>query len=269
MVFATTPIFSSRFGRHFPEFREEPKFSACTFVECDFSRVTITRCQFLDDCHFSGNSASAELFRVQDTAVSATAFVRGLRTNVSHLPESTSAAYQEHRFVGTKLKLAKSLYSATTNEADLGYFHEAYEQLVRCSLDHAVEQHRFDSVSMKAASRGYFIWRSLPARIERRVVLTSGWLTKWGSSVTRATGFLMVLLAAFTMVYAVRDKHTTAHEILNSLLEALNVTFVAGFTAYYHVDADALDRLILTVNLVLGLYWYSLVIPVLSRRTLR
>src|SRR6266487_849949 len=55
------------------------KFSNCTFENCDFSRITLTRCHFLNDCRFSGNSASAELFRIQDTAISASAFISGLR----------------------------------------------------------------------------------------------------------------------------------------------------------------------------------------------
>src|SRR5690606_24151039 len=49
------------------------------------------------------NSASAQLFPIEETAISAGAFIRGLKTNLTHLPDNVTASYQRHRFVGTSI----------------------------------------------------------------------------------------------------------------------------------------------------------------------
>lgn len=248
------------------------KFSNCSFKRCDFSGITLERCHFVSDCTFDGNSASGELFRIEETAISASAFLRGLRTNLTHLPPDLPKAYQESRFVRTKQKIAKAIFSATLNEAELEFYYEANEQLARASLDLAVERLRFEEGTATRTRRPWFKVRSVPARLERRILLASGWLTNWGRSVTRSCVFLGVLVAAYAVFYAILAAGTNsswATNIRNGLLEALNVSLVAGYTAYYDHNADPLKRMLLTSNLIFGLYWYSLVIPVVSRRTLR
>ncbi len=252
---------------------QEVKFSNCTFEACDFSGVTLRRCYFVSDCRFSNNSASAALFRVEDTAVSASAFISGLRTNVQNLPAGITAEYQQSRFVGTKQKIAKVLYSATRNEADLEYFYQAYEQLVRCTLDQGVEQHRFRGETRDRNSPWEFARHSFSARVERWIVCRSGWLTNWGRSVFRACLFLVAVVAGFAGLYTAVGHHGGTGGVLtifgSSVLEAVNVTLVAGYTAYYREAAPLLGRVLWVVNLALGLFWYSLIIPVLSRRILR
>src|SRR6266571_2033903 len=183
------------------------KFSNCTFQNCDFSGMTLIRCHFLSDCQFVANSASAELFRIQDTAVSALEFISGLRTNLEHLPSWTTAEYQRSRFIGTKQKIAKALYSATRDEADLEYFYQAYEQLVRCTLDQGVEQHRFRGETRDRNSPWEFARHSFSARVERWIVCRSGWLTNWGRSVFRACLFLVAVVAGFAGLYAAVGHH--------------------------------------------------------------
>ncbi|SRR6266568_368068 len=249
------------------------KFSNCTFQNCDFSGMTLIRCHFLSDCQFVANSASAELFRIQDTAVSALEFISGLRTNLEHLPSWTTAEYQRSRFIGTKQKIAKALYSATRDEADLEYFYQAYEELVRCTLDQGVELHRFKGETRERNSQWEFAKRSFPARVERSIVLLSAWLTNWGRSVFRACLFLVAVVVVFAGLYATIDPRCGSagalHVIGRALLEAVNITLVAGYTAYFRDGAPLLDRVLWVVNLALGLFWYSLIIPVLSRRILR
>ena len=138
------------------------KFSNCTFCGCDFSGMTLVRCQFMSDCSFAKNSASAELFRIDETAMSASAFISGLQTNLDYLPNGVTAEYQLARFVGTKHKIAKAIYGATRNEADLEYFYEAYEQLVRCTLAHRVERCRFGQQPGERTPQWQFVVRSLP-----------------------------------------------------------------------------------------------------------
>jgi Pentapeptide repeats (8 copies) len=243
------------------------KFSNCRFVLCDFSRAIFSRCYFVSNCRFERISASAELFRIEETAISATAFISGLETNLVHTDQ---VEYQKHRFIGTRQKIAKSIFSATRNEADVNFYFEAYEQLTRCTLDEQVEQHRFDGAAPVSSRRFWF--RSAPARLERRIVLTSGWLTRWGRSLLWAFAFFLVTVSVFSGAYALITPvpAVMASDLIwQSAVQALNITLVAGYTAHFNPEAPRLHQGMCLANVLLGIYWYSLVVPVLSRRILR
>ena len=173
------------------------KFSNCTFRGCDFSGMTLVRCQFMSDCSFAKNSASAELFRIDETAISASAFISGLQTNLDYLPNGVTAEYQLARFVGTKHKIAKAIYGATRNEANLEYFYEAYEQLVRCTLAHRVERYRFGQQPGERTPQWQFVVRSLPVRLEGWIVRLSGWFSDWGRSLVKACVFFLAVVLVF------------------------------------------------------------------------
>jgi len=247
---------------------ESVKFSRCTFQQCDFTDVLFSRCYFVRDCVFMENSAYPELFRIQDTAVSATAFIRGLSTNLRYAP---NGVYQRHRFVRARQKIAKALFSSTRSEAEVDYFFEAYEQLTRCTVDEEIERHRFDHQE-RPRPLWLFALRSSPKRFERRILLTSGWLTNWGRSLVRPIGFFVATVAFFGVLYLHFDPLLTSagwRRVIGGLIEASNVTLVAGYTAYFDGRARFLLQVIREANVVLGLFWYSLLVPVLSRRILR
>ena len=165
---------------------ENVKFSNCRFVRCHFSRVSFSSCYFVDTCAFDGNSASAELLKITDTAISATRFLAALTTNTQHLPPETNVAYQMYRFARTREKIAKLVFSSTRNEGDLGYFCEAYRGLVLAALDCRVERHRFKVDSPKSCRNKFeFVVRSIPSRAERRLIIWAGWLTDWGATLIR------------------------------------------------------------------------------------
>lgn len=247
---------------------EDVKFSNCVFESCDFSGVNFLRCYFVSDCAFRNNSASAELFRIDDTAISSAAFIRGLSTNLKHAP---NVAYQKHRFVGTRQKIAKALFSATRNEPDVNYYFEAYEQVVRCSLEQRVEQHRFRSAA-DVRPVLQFVFMSAPARVERLIVLLSGWLTEWGRSLLRPFGFFTATVLLFTAVYLSTDTSSGVSALArfaDCVVKALNITLVAGYTAHFDPRATVIQKLVVVTNVVVGIFWYSLIVPVLSRRVLR
>lgn len=244
------------------------KFSRCKFIRCDFTGMTISRCHFISDCEFESNSSSGELFRIEETAISATAFLNGLTTNLKHY--GSDAGYQLHRFVGTREKLAKAIFVATRNEAEVDYYFQGFEQLVRCTFEQQVEQHRFED--QKVHPRWRFWLFSFPARLERRIVLTSAWLTEWGRSLLKAFVFFAAMVTSFAAVYTAigSDPYDWRTPIsAAAFVEALNVSLVAGYTAHFRVDAPGSLQAAWVSNLILGIYWYSLVVPVLSRRFLR
>ena len=136
-----------------------------------------------------------------------------------------------------------------------------------------MEKHRFDPVSGEKRGALAFALACLPARVERRIVGVSGWLTNWGRSLVRPSVFLLAVVILFAAIYCALGHGSPARGVASAIaglvVEAINVTLLAGYTAYFDASAPLADRVAWIVNLGLGLFWYSLMIPVLARRILR
>lgn len=257
---------------------ENVKFSSCKFENCHFSRTSFVYCHFVDSCTFKNNSASAELLRMEDTAISASAFMASLSTNLDHLPPNISADYQRHRLVGTRETIAKTLFCSTRNEGNLKFYFEAYKELICSSLKQKIERHRYIAESRQPVPKCKFLLKSLPARCEGVIVRTAGWLTDWGESLLKAFAFFGIVVLLFCGVYFFYELHhqmTGTHDgdycvrMGKTLVMSLNISLVAGYTGYFQANDPFMLQCIMIVNLVCGLFWYSLIIPVVTRKTLR
>jgi hypothetical protein len=249
---------------------EGVRFSKCHFEQCDFSETTIRKCHFVNTCTFLKNTSSPQKFRIEETAISAKAFISGLQPNLDD--ESPGLIeYSKFKFVATRQKIAKALFSATRNEPDVDYYFEAYEQLVRSTLEERVERHRYNDATKKPVAKAKFWFLSTPARIDRRVVLLSGSITNWGKSIFWPLFAFVCLVLLFGMLYFATAVHSgrVLHEALRSVAIATNVSLVVGYTAEFRRDLPHLVKLIMMVNVVTGLAWYSLIVPALARRLLR
>lgn len=254
---------------------ENVKFSRCVFTECHFAEAMFHRCQFLESCKFVRISASAELFRITETAISASSFLSALTANLAYLPQNVSVEYQRHRLVGTKEKLAKLIYDSTKSEPNVDFYFEAFKELMLASLDEKVEKHRYQRSAATPTKNNYcrFILMSLPARIEREIVRLSGWFSDWGRSLVRPMIFFIAAVVLFSFVYYGLNFRCSANRVserlLKSFIEAMNVTLVAGFTAHFDDSQDLPIQLVEMTNLLVGLFWYSLIVPVVTRKILR
>lgn len=250
---------------------EGVRFSNCRFEQCDFSEVTIKKCYFVNTCTFDRNTASPQKFRLEDTAISASAFMAGLQANLEY--ESIDLiGYSRFKFAATRQKIAKTIYSATRNEPDVDYYFEAYEQLTRCTLTENVERYRYnDATKEKIPQRNFWLLSLLP-RVDRWVVLLSGWLTNWGRSISKAMCIFLGLVSLFTALYFAATLATGVpfwHKLFSSLREAINVTLVVGYTAEFHPELPRIMKIIMIINVIIGLAWYALIIPTITRRILR
>jgi len=251
------------------------KFSGCVFEECHFSEVWFTGCQFLATCKFIKITASAELFRIRNTAISASSFLGALTTNLEHLPHNVTKEYQLYRLHRTREKLAKLIFDSTKNEPDIDFYFEAYKELTLAMLREKVERNRYKFSHSKPIRNNpvKFFLSSLPARLELLTVVLSGSFSDWGRSLTRPMLFFLGVVLMFTGVYyGFFYRLGTCpfqDQLAKSSIEALNVTLVAGYTAFFASSESLLRQCVETVNLLLGLFWYSLIVPTITRKILR
>jgi hypothetical protein len=109
-----------------------------------------------------------------------------------------------------------------------------------------------------------FWYKSFPVRVEKGAVLCGAALSDWGRDFVRPLAFVVDVVLVFGFVY-----HFLGDGYKDALIKASNITLVAGYTAYYSTAQSQVLRLIETLNLVVGLFWYSLLIPMISRRIQR
>jgi hypothetical protein len=84
--------------------------------------------------------------------------------------------------------------------------------------------------------------------------------------------FFFATVSLFACVYAIVDRAGDMFSVrtaIDALIEASNITLVAGYTAHFNRNASVLLRTAWLSNVSLGIFWYSLIVPVLSRRVLR
>jgi hypothetical protein len=243
------------------------KFSGCTFERCHFLHADFINCRFVD-CNFSDISVSAEHFTCESTEVDVREFLEGLSTNLRHLPERTSVDYQKSRLIRDKAKIARILYRSNQELFGRQYF-ASHRELILYSIRAEIEEKRFDEAVVRARpirrSRISFLRKTWAYYVDLLAVRAAGGLTDWGQSITRPLVFILTIMCVFCVVYLLAFGVSYKWAAVRSV----EVSLVAGYTAHVTEKDSAALRVVTLLNLIVGIYWYSLIVPVVTRKFLR
>ena len=252
------------------------KFSECIFTRCHFFGVFWHDCEFLDNCSFNEISASAEHFDLARTEIPASKFVQALTTNLRDLPEGLPATLQKQRFAVTKRKIAGAVLVSVRESADPINAAAAYREVVLAGIRAKIAEKAsiYDKRERETVQRNRFFWfmRTLGDRGELLITWLSGWLTDWGQSLVRSVGYIVIVVIIFGCTYfwidpALNTKSCFEHAA-SSFVKSAEISLVFGYTAHRPLDGNFAGTAIKFVNALLGLYWYSLVVGAMNRRTL-
>lgn len=243
------------------------KFSRCRFQKCHFLHTDFLDCRFLE-CEFARISVSADHFRCETTEIDVTTFLAGVTTNLNYLPPNVPGGYQTSRLVRDKAKLARILYRS--NQELFGrQFFAAHKELIVYSILADIEEQRFEEIRPRSVPkrrrRASFLCRTFMSFIDLRTVQAAGGLTKWGQSIARPLFFILGVMFLFALLYLYIFNLKRGEAILRSL----DVSFVAGYTGHIPVTDSPALRITTLINLMVGIYWYSLIVPVITRKFLR
>ena len=242
---------------------EDVKFSDCRFELCHFAKVSFVRCYFADSCTFMSNSASAELLRLESSGINAGKFVSSLQDNLEHLPHNVSRDYQIHRFIEQKVKLAFKVLSSVREESNTEFIDHAQKSFIIADLQYRIEKARYNGKEKRHAVTYWLM--SLHARLERMIVYIAASLTNWGKSLLQPIYFGLDTVAAFAMIYWHFDKS----RLVDAYIKAFDITLVAGYATYATDKTAPLFHAIELCNLLVGLFWFALLIPVVLKRLQR
>ncbi|OBU06767.1 pentapeptide repeat-containing protein [Morganella psychrotolerans] len=127
-----------------------------------------------------------------------------------------------------------------------------------------------------------FLFKKTAFFIEGIVMKMFGFINGWGSSLPRVFIFGVLILLIYTIIYMFMDggqvpvisvygeaknvEVTSFYYFTNSLLKSFDVTFLAGYTKHITMYDSILKQLTLLTNMLVGLFWYSVLIPTLINK---
>lgn len=262
-------------------------FVDCAFVECDFGLTTWTRAKFTScafekssltqtkwvECEFRGCTWS-EI----GLSGNATDFVTCIITNPKKLVEASyirrvaqgdrkSAMDNERRHRATKSTIARTISRMLVNVGDEAAYYEA----ICAETNTSIVSRTFNSCFGFRFGSGFWFrtrcFLSIPILwLEFIILNASGFLNAWGRSVARPiiVGFGIVI--SFCGIYAI-DGSTDG--ILLARRKSVDVTTLIGYTAHVDMGVPSQSNWITALNMILGLWWYVILVPTLVNRISR
>ena len=173
-------------------------------------------------------------------------------------------AYQKSRLEGTKAKAARMILSNLQLVGDDDAFYDAvkcYTTQVLVAKIFALKQ-KIESNPSHTKLITYTLL-IIGLHLELIILTLSGHINGWGSSVGRSAGFGLFIATIFTCIYYIFNIATT---LPLSVLTSLEITLLVGYTKYSTDKLPLLHQYLFALNMLLGVWWYSIFIPTVVNR---
>jgi len=222
----------------FSEFNDV-NFINCDFECCSFSQARFYRCFFDDNCSFYNISISGSTTLMVQTEIRASGFFKKI-----YEPYNEQSGLYKEKGLNNKENIFR----------------------IKCFIKII-----------------YLYFFKKPAfAIESIVMRVFGFINGWGSSLPRVFIFGVFILLMYTIIYMIMDGGqvpiindsgeaknidvTSFYYFVSSLLKSFDVTFLAGYTKHITMYDSIFKQLTLLTNMLVGLFWYSVLIPTLINK---
>jgi len=171
------------------------------------------------------------------------------------------------RLEETKVKLARSVLSASERNADDVVYYEAVKTYLTQALKARKARATYDRDTTNSTRvRALSSWKSFLADGELIILNASGAINAWGFSLARAALVGVALIIAFMAIYfalGITDSGWLA------LMMSFDVTLLVGYTKHATEQSSWLAQFLYALNALLGLWWYAIFVPTVINRISR
>ncbi|QCB46273.1 pentapeptide repeat-containing protein [Hydrogenophaga sp. PAMC20947] len=246
------------------------KFSQCTFDVASISTSKFIDCQF-NQCAWKKIGISSNEMRFTKTIITNPhSFIRAASTNMDKdlLSQfSTSPDYQRYRLEGTKSKVARMLLTSIQDQGDDDAYFEAVKAHTTQALKAKISNQEFQRKQSKSVSRKLLHGGiEIALQLERAVTQISGSINGWGGKLGRAIVAGIILMSIFGIIYSITG---TFQGIPQSILAAIEITLLVGYTKYASLTSSLPMQSLIAVNMLLGLWWYTIFVPTIINQVNR
>jgi hypothetical protein len=250
----------------------EAKFSACHFENTSLSTAKFTDCQ-LNECTWKDIGISSHEMHISGTRITNPhEFIQSAYTNTDASVLSqfgTSPNYQRYRLEGTKAKVARTLLTSIQDHGDDDAFFDGVKAYITQNLMAKIAGRKY--FRQQASSILQWAWMKNAAvefalRLELAIVSLSGWINGWGGKLGRALVAGIALVLTFWAFYGLSGLVPGAAQ---SGLAAIEITLLVGYTKYASLKDCLTTQIAFAMNMVFGLWWYTVFVPTIVNRVSR
>lgn len=257
------------------------KFNECTFTRCSFTMATFRYCKF-SDCEWQEISVSGSETKFEDTVINnPRTFIAATYTNLNSdvlKNNNKVSSYQKYRHEHTKAKLSKRLYDNSQKSSDESIYYDCVRLYLTQCLDSKIYEvkHHIENGGGGFLKTLYLRGKQLVFTAEKKIISLSGWVNGWGGSLMRPAMLGVFLILVFSIIYSAElnpgkiiDASSFFGVYLSSLLMAIDVTLLFGYTKHLRDDSAVTIQWLGILNAVLGLWWYAIFVPTVINRICR
>ncbi|GAL42079.1 hypothetical protein GCFR_01248 [Citrobacter freundii ATCC 8090 = MTCC 1658 = NBRC 12681] len=261
-------------------------FDNCIFNESSFSLAKFYSCAFNDSCKFKKISISGGKTNFENCIISSGNLL------LNSFKYATSEYCKEHslhkedqvyRMYLSQVKLARNILNSVSIIGDDDIYYNATKTLFKLRLKERESKiklaasHYFDAAKKEKKIKNFSFYLYKKARsflfpIEKVMLNCFGLINGWGSNFLRCVFFGGIIFTIFTAVYYFQlpivptSDISWTQNLLKSMIQSLDITFLAGYTKYSIATDPPNQQLILLLNMILGLFWYGVSLPTLINK---
>ncbi|MDV2100107.1 anti-phage Hailong system effector protein HalA [Serratia marcescens] len=244
------------------------KFIDCIFNECSFSMASFENCQF-NNCIYNDISYSGNETKLKNTYIEPGKFINSLfvRQDKDILEkEGATPEYQKYRSYGTKTKCSKVVLNSLSTIPDDEAYYQAVEVHFKCKQISKQKAISFERADSKIIKKTWYSLLLLKSMVENFIINTSGLINGWGGGLFRCVFVGLFIMIMFAGIYSI----TSSGDIIGSLMKSVDITLLTGYTKYSTqtstTGAEELSEVIHLINMMIGVWWYGILIPTLINK---
>lgn len=261
-------------------------FDNCVFNESSFSLAKFYRCFFNETCKYKKISISGGKTNFDNSIISS----EGLLSNAFKYAtteycneHSLNKEDQVYRMYLSQVKLARNILNSVSIIGDDDIYYDATKTLFKLRLKERESKIKLAASNYKTAAKDqnklknntlwiYKTTRSFLFPFEKMMLNFFGLINGWGSNFLRCMFFGGIIFIIFAIIYFIQQSGaegtnlTWNQQLLKSMIQSLDITFLAGYTKYSVANDPPTQQLLLLINMILGLFWYGVSLPTLINK---
>lgn len=246
------------------------KFKNCTFSACSLSIASFEECEFregrFNQIGLSGNETFLQGTTFTNPADFIAAAYTCLDDNVLRAKRQ-SLEYQRMRLEGTKATIARSLLHSSGNHGDEAVYYDCVKLYQNLSITSRTMEARYKLSEKPGWDKSIAnLAGLLTLRLEYFIINSVGWLNNWGASIAKPTLMGAFMIIAFSFLYWITSIKST---FLGALSASIDISLLVGFTKQASNSLPMGTKFAFTLNMILGLIWYSVLLPTVVNRISR
>jgi hypothetical protein len=242
------------------------KFRDCMFQNTSFSISKFENCEFRD-CKFNNISISGNEMKFINSYIEPQHFIAAATTNLDPdilheqnvLPE-----YQSYRLEKTKSSVARMLLQMKPIKNDIDTYVQAKRIARKSESFFQIKKHFYEIKAGKLKAKFFGVIGILLCFIEFLFISTIGWLSGWGLKTGRALILGLICTILFALYY--HFYLFQPDSFVKSYLRGLEYWFLFGYTRYDISSLSLINKIVVFLNSLLGLFWFATILPVLIEK---